>query len=174
MFPYHISSAAVSIPVVLHLRHSARLPLSSPLTMSAIPIILHLHCISIVVLPRLCCSPYQIIFHLSVYFAAFLSAFSDWIFSLICIVLYYTAFSALLHTNFLTLYFDLLSKLLFYILARLFSISVMFLICSNLPHFFSLAFTPLCSTLIILLSHICSNLIAPSLICSTMIALLIL
>ena len=37
LFPSHISSVAVSIPVVLHLLHRARPPLSSPLTLSAIP-----------------------------------------------------------------------------------------------------------------------------------------
>ena len=37
MLMYHISSAAVSIPVVLHLRHRARPPMSSQLTLAAIP-----------------------------------------------------------------------------------------------------------------------------------------
>ena len=39
----HISSAAISIPVVPHLCHHAHPPLSSPLTLYAIPIVLHLH-----------------------------------------------------------------------------------------------------------------------------------
>ena len=38
MLPHHISSAAVSIPVVLPLLHCACPPLYSPLTLSAIPI----------------------------------------------------------------------------------------------------------------------------------------
>ena len=37
LLPSHISSAAVSIPVVLHLLHHARPPLSSSLTLSTIP-----------------------------------------------------------------------------------------------------------------------------------------
>ena len=37
MLPSYISSAAVYIPVVLHLRHRACPPLSSPLTLSSIP-----------------------------------------------------------------------------------------------------------------------------------------
>ena len=36
LLPFHISSATVSIPVVVHLLHHARPPLSSPLTLSAI------------------------------------------------------------------------------------------------------------------------------------------
>ena len=64
-----ISSAAVSIHVVLYLRHHARPLLSSPLTMSAIPIILNLRHASIFILPPLCCGPHLIIFHCSVYFS---------------------------------------------------------------------------------------------------------
>ena len=70
MLPYRISSTAVSIPVVLHLRYRDRPPLSSPPTLSAIPIIPHLHRASIVILLHLCCSPHRIIFHRSVYFDA--------------------------------------------------------------------------------------------------------
>ena len=66
----NISSAAVSVPVFLHLRHHAPLPLYSPLNLSAIPIILHLHHTYIVILPHLCCGPYHIIFYRYVYFAA--------------------------------------------------------------------------------------------------------
>ena len=42
-----------------------------------------------------------------------LSTFSDWIFSLLCVVLYYTACSALIHTNFLTLCSDILTAIFF-------------------------------------------------------------
>ena len=66
----HIYSAAVFIPVVPHHRHHDLPPPSSPLIWSAIPIILHLHCASVVILPRLCCGPHQIIFHCPVYFYA--------------------------------------------------------------------------------------------------------
>ena len=38
-------------------------------TLSEIPIIPHLYCASIVILPRLCCSPHRIIFHRPMYFA---------------------------------------------------------------------------------------------------------
>ena len=73
MLPSRISSAAVSIPVVPHLCHCSRPPLSSPLIVSAISIIPHFHYASIVILPRLCCSPHCIIFHRSVYFSAVVS-----------------------------------------------------------------------------------------------------
>ena len=66
-----------------------------------------------------------------------LSTFSGRILSLLCIVLHYTVFSTLLHTNFLNLRSDLLTTLFFSLLARLFSLSVMFLICSDLPRFFT-------------------------------------
>ena len=73
MLPPRISSATVSIPVVPHLLHHDFLPLSSPLTFSAISIIPHLHRASIVVLPRLCCGSQHIIFHRPVYFTAVFS-----------------------------------------------------------------------------------------------------
>ena len=47
LLPSHISSTAVSIHVVPHLCHHARLLLSSPLTLSSVPIILHLQRASI-------------------------------------------------------------------------------------------------------------------------------
>ena len=103
-----------------------------------------------------------------------LSTFSDRIFSFIYVVLYYTVCSALLHTNFLTLRSDLITTLFFSILARLFSISVIFSLCYDLPRFSPLDFTPLCSNLTITLISVCSYLLAPSLICSTMIAPLML
>ena len=70
LLPSRISSTEVSIPVVPHLRYLDSPPMSSPLTLSAIPIILHLHHTYIVILPRLCCGPHRIIFHRPVYFAA--------------------------------------------------------------------------------------------------------
>ena len=69
-------------------------------------------------------------------FRCFLSTFSGRIFSLLFIVMYCTACSALLHTTFLTLRSDLLTKILFYF-ARLFSLSVMFSLWSYLPHIFT-------------------------------------
>ena len=66
-----------------------------------------------------------------------LSTFSGRIFSSIRVVLYYTACSALIHNNFLTLCSDLLTTIFFSILARLFSLSVMLLLCSDLPRFFT-------------------------------------
>ena len=105
--------------------------------------------------------------------------FSDQIFSSLCVVLYYTAFSDLLHTNFITLRSDLLTTVFFSVLARLFSLCVMLLLCSNLPlflHLPSLRFALILSFLsdmstLICLHHLwstqlwllrsCSNLIAP-------------
>ena len=70
LLPSCISSAILSIPIVPHLRHRARPPLYSPLTLPAISIIPHIHRASVVVLPCLCCGPHPIIFHRPVYFAA--------------------------------------------------------------------------------------------------------
>ena len=103
-----------------------------------------------------------------------LSTFSDRISSLLYIFLYYTDWYATTHTTFLTLRSDLLTMILFYFFARLFSLSAMFLLRSNLPRFSPLAFTPLCSNLTIYLRSICSYLLAPSIICSTIIAPLML
>ena len=69
LLPPRICSASVYIHFVPHLRHHYCPPTSSPLTLSSIPIILHLHCASIVILPRLCCISCRIIFHHPVYFA---------------------------------------------------------------------------------------------------------
>ena len=96
----------------------------------------------------------------------FLSTFSDRIFSLLCIVLYYTACSSLNRTTFLTLRFDLLTTIFFSLLERLFSLSVVLSLRSDLPRFSTLASTPLCSNLNIPISSVCSYLLAPSLICS--------
>ena len=52
LLPSCISSAAVSIYVVPHIIRRASLPLSLPLTLSSIPIILNLHRVSIFILPR--------------------------------------------------------------------------------------------------------------------------
>ena len=65
-----------------------------------------------------------------------LSTCSDQIFSLLCVVLYYTACSALIQTTFLTFHSDLLTTIFCSLLARLFSLSVMLFLCSNLPRFF--------------------------------------
>ena len=99
-----------------------------------------------------------------------LSNFSNQILSLLWVVMYYTACFSLIHTTFLTLCSDILTTLLFYLLALLFSLSVMFSPRSNLPRFYPLDFTPLCSNLIIPLRSVCSDLLAPYLICSTLIA----
>ena len=98
-----------------------------------------------------------------------LSAFSDWMFSLLCIVLHYTAQSALLHTKFLTILSDLLPTLFSSLLACIFSLSVMFLLCYNQLRFYPLTFTPLCSNITILLRSVYSDPIAPYLLCSIMI-----
>ena len=103
-----------------------------------------------------------------------LYTFSDRIFSLLFIVLYYTACHALLCTIFLTIYYDLFTNLFFSLLAWLFSVSVMFLLWSYLPRFSCLAFTPPFSNMIIPLRYVCSYMIAPSLIFSTLIAPLML
>ena len=104
----------------------------------------------------LCCSPTPLLRSSSHYLPSsrvlrrhFLSNLSDQIFSSLYVVLYYTACSNLLRTNFLTLSSDLLTTLFSSILARLFSLSMMFFLCSDLPRFSPLAFTPLCSNLII-------------------------
>ena len=107
--------------------------------------------------PRLhCYPPASLLRSLSHYLPSFrallrrcLSTFYDRIFSSLCIVLYYTAWSALLHTTFLTLQSDLLTTIFFSLLEQLFSLSVMFSLRSDLPRFSSLAFTLLCSNLII-------------------------
>ena len=70
MLTSRISSTAISIHIVPHLFHHTFMPLSSPLTSSAIPVIPHLYRASILILLRLCCSPHSIIFHRSVSFAA--------------------------------------------------------------------------------------------------------
>ena len=93
---------------------------------------------------RLHCYPNASLFHsLSHYLPSFcvlsrrcLSTFSNWIFSLLYVVLHYTAFSALIHTTFLNLRSYLLTKLFFYLLVRLLSLSVMFSLCSDILRFF--------------------------------------
>ena len=65
-----------------------------------------------------------------------LSTFSGRIFSLLCVVLYCTDCSALLHNTFLTLGYDLLTINFSSLLAHLFSLYVMFSLCSYLPRFF--------------------------------------
>ena len=68
-----------------------------------------------------------------------LSTLSDHIFSSLYVVLYYIACSALIRTNFLTLSSDLFTTLFSSILERLFSFSVMFYLCSDLPRFLHLS-----------------------------------
>ena len=129
MLPFRISSPAVSIPVVPHLRHCARPPLYSPLTSSDILIILRIHCASIVVLPRLCCGPRRIIYHRSVLLRCRrLSTFLQSYLLLLPLrfVLYYTARSALLRATFLALSALIFSRyaFLFSLLDLLYSLSL--------------------------------------------------
>ena len=87
-----------------------------------------------------------------------LSNFSDRIFFSLCIILYYTACSALLRTTFLNLYYYLLTTMLFSLLERIFSLCVMFLIRSHLPrfiHFTSLRSAPIWSPPSALSAPIC-------------------
>ena len=170
-----MSSAATSIPVVQHLRHLSRPPMSSPLTFYVITIILHLHRASISILPGLCCGTNRIIFHCSVYFA-----------EVVCLPspIWYSPRSVSLCT---TLLAPLWSTLLFSLSVLIFSLRFYFLfwrgsslsvwcsrsalICRVFP---PLAFTPLCSNLIIPLSSVWSDLLALSLIFSTLISPLML
>ena len=137
------------------------------------------------VLARCClhCRPYlpSLPLSLSHYLPSFrvlrrccFSTFFGCILSLLCIVLYYTACSDMLHTTFLTLCSDLMTIILFSLLERLLSVCVMFLLYSDLPRFSPLVFTPLCSNLIIPLSSICSGLISQYLIWSNVIVTLML
>ena len=87
-------------------------------------------------------NPMSMLWSLSHYLPSFrvifrhcLSTFSGRIFSSLCVVLYYTDFSALIHTTFLTLRSNLLTIILFFLLSRLFCLSVMFSLWSNLPRF---------------------------------------
>ena len=66
-----------------------------------------------------------------------LSTLSDRIFLSLCVNMYYTAISALLHTNFLILLSDLLTMVLFSFLERLSFLSVVFSLCFDMPHFSS-------------------------------------
>ena len=119
LFPSCISSTAVSIPVFPHIRHHARPPLSSPLTLSAIPIILYLRITSIFVIPRLCCGPYHIIFHSSMYSAA-----------VVCItsLIGYSPCSASFYT---TLLAQICSTLLFYLSDLILSLHFSSLFCNG-------------------------------------------
>ena len=165
-----ISSAALSIPVVLNLLHRACPLLSSPLTLYAIPIILHLHRASVVILPRLCYSPHRIIFHRHVYFAAVV-CLPSWIGSSprspsLCTTLLAPLWSALLY-SLSALIFSLRFSLLFW------DGSSLYPWCSHSAPiccvFSPLAFTTLCSNLIIPISSVFSDLLSPYLICSTLI-----
>ena len=110
LLPSHISSTAVTIPSVPHLRHRALPPLSSPLTFSFTPIILHLHRTSIIIFPRLRCGPYHNIFHSSMYFTV-VACLNSPIGSSHCSVLLCT-----------TLLVPLCSTLLFSLFALIFSL----------------------------------------------------
>ena len=103
-----------------------------------------------------------------------LSTFSDRLFSLICVFMYYTSCSDLLHTTFLTLCSDLITALFFYFLVHLLSLSVMFSFRSDLPRSSPLDFAPLCSNLIIPIISVCYNTISTYLIFSTLITMIIL
>ena len=139
----HISSVAV--PHLLQLRIHPCCPTSPPpcsfADVFAAYIFFHLHYPASPM--RLHChppaSPLRFLLHYiplsCVLHHRCLSTFLDRIFSPLCIVLYYTASSALLHTTFFALRSDLLTAILFYFLARLFSISVMFSLPSDLPRF---------------------------------------
>ena len=143
LLPSHISSVAVSIPVVLNAFHRAHPPLSSPLTLSFSPT----SRVSVAVLITLS----SIIPFTSPLFFVYLLLLD--LISL-CIVLYYTACSALLHTTLLTIFSDILNTIFFSLLARIFYISVIFSLSSDLPCFSPLTFTPLCFNLIITFSSV--------------------
>ena len=103
-----------------------------------------------------------------------LSTFSNHILSLLCVILYYTVWSNLLHNIFITLRYYLITTFFFSLLERLFSLSMMFSLSFDLIRFSPLAFTPFFSNLIIPLSFIFSDLLVSSLIFSTLIALFML
>ena len=126
-------------------------------------------------LTRLCCSPYTIIFHSYVYFAAVVCLPSP-VGSSPHSASFCTALLALLWSTLILslpdLIFSLNSSFLFwhgYSLSPWCSCSAM--ICHVFP---PLAVTTICSNLIIPLSSVCSDMISTSLIWSTMIAPLIL
>ena len=115
MLPSHISSAAIFIPVVPHLHQRARPPLSSQLNLSNITIILHIRRTSIVILPLLCCGPYHIIFHNSVYFATVVCLPSPIGSSTLSTLLYTTLLATLCPTLLFSLSFLISSLLLTFI-----------------------------------------------------------
>ena len=141
---------------------------SPPPTLSIIPIIPHLYRFSIVILPHLFCSTHCIFLHCPAHLAAIVCLTFQLGSSLdLCrSILHYTAHSALLHTNFITICSDLLTTLLYSVLAHIFSLCVMFLLHSNMPHFSSTCLhsamlksdhsTSALSTLICLI-HLCSD-----------------
>ena len=139
----HISSVAV--PHILHRRiHPCFFAYPSPCFSAAVftsDLVCHPYYSAYP--PHLhCYPPASLLQYLLHYLPSFhvlrwrcLSTFSDRIFSLLYVVLYYTACSSLLHTTFFTIRSDLITALFFSLLERLFSISVMFLLRSNLPRF---------------------------------------
>ena len=112
-----ISSAAISTPVVPHLHPCAHPTLSSLLKLYSIPIISHLHRISILILPHLCCGSHRIIFHRTVYFAIVVCQPSRILSSphsaLFCTTLIAPLFSALIF-SLSTLIFSLIFPFLFW------------------------------------------------------------
>ena len=182
---YLHNPASLLSPTPSLLHHCTRLPVSmsplSPLsliytdvivcclyptpTLYAIPIIPHFYRASIVTpTTSLLRSSSHYIPPSRILRCRCLSAFSAHIFSSLYVVLHYNSRSALLRTIFLTLCSDPLNMPLSYILARFFSLYVMFSLCSDLSHFSPLAFTPLCSNMITPLSYVCSDLLSPYLI----------
>ena len=166
----HISSDAV--PHILRRRIHPCCPASLPQCSFAAVFTSDLVCHPY--FPRLCCSPYHIIFNHSVYFAAVVCLPSP-VVSSPCSASFFTTLLDLLCS---TLIFSL-SPLIFSLqfpphLARLFYLSVMFSLCSDMQRFSPLAFTQFCSNFINSLRSVCSNMLSPYLICSTLITLLML
>ena len=143
---------------------------SPPPTLSAIPIIPHLYRASIVILPRLCCGSRRIIFHRPAYFSAIFcmtswfryypcsASFCTTLLSPLCCTLVFSLSALIfsLHFSLLTWYGSSLSP----------RCSLSAPICRIYPLFF----TPLLSNMSIPLSSVCSDLLAPYMLCSTLIA----
>ena len=130
----HISSVAVPHHLCYHIHFCC---LASPppcMSAAVLPTDLFFHPKYSISPPRLHCYPCaSLLQSLLYYLPSFgvihrrcLSTFSDRIFSLLCVLLYYTACSALLQSIFLGLRSDPLTTLFFSIFAWLFSLSVIF------------------------------------------------
>ena len=128
----HISS--VVVPHLLRRRIHSCCPAYPPLLLSLDVFTTDLVCLPHYPSspPRLHCHPQASLLRFSLHYISSsrvlrwrcLSTFSDRIFSSLCVILYYTAWSALSHTNFITLCTGLLTTLFFSILERLFSLSL--------------------------------------------------